>query len=119
MARKEIKTFEITDDLTGETIAEDDVVTMQFSYGGTSYEIDLSKENAAKFDSLIQPYQDAARRVRGGNATTTKPRKSSGAAGSSLQEIRDWANANGHAVSARGRISADVLSAYRQARAGA
>lgn len=118
MARKEIKTFEITDDLTGEAIAEDDAVTLHFAYAGTSYEIDLSKENAAKFDSLIQPYQDAARRVRGRDTAAPKSRRNSAAPGTSLQEIREWANANGHSVSARGRISAEVLSAYRQTHSG-
>lgn len=100
------------DDLTGKEIPEDNAVTLRFSYGGNDFEIDLSSDNAAQLDEALRPYIDAARRVRGGS--TSKP-KSSAPAGTSLQEIREWARANGHTLSDRGRISADILSAYRQA----
>lgn len=110
MAQKTLTFF--VDDLTGEQIPEEEAKTIEFSYGGTAYEIDLSAENAAKLDDFLSTYIDAARRVRGGS--TSKP-KSSAPAGTSLQVIREWARANGHTLSDRGRISADILSAYRQA----
>lgn len=34
-----------------------------------------------------------------------------------IKEIREWANANGHATGLRGRLSASVLDAYKKAHA--
>lgn len=107
MARKEIKTYQITDDLTGESLNEDEAVTLAFSYGGTSYEIDLSKKNADKLDTFIAPYIDAARKVR---APKASPSKKSGIEG--RPGLRAWAKENGFKVSDRGRVSQEAQDAY-------
>src|ERR1700722_20078942 len=98
--------------------------TVAFVWGGAGYEIDLSKKNLAEFEAILAPYITAARRAggraasgRGRGATRSAARSRStanGAAGAGvdLAAVRSWADANGHAVAARGRISAAVLDAY-------
>lgn len=110
MARKEIKSYIVTDDLTGEEIPEDEAVSLQFSYGGQAYEIDLSKRNAQKLGDFIAPYIDKARRVR----ETQKRRNQvvDFSQARDLDAIRTWARENSYTVSDRGRIAKPVLDAY-------
>ncbi|WP_336633645.1 MULTISPECIES: histone-like nucleoid-structuring protein Lsr2 [unclassified Microbacterium] len=109
MARKEIKTYIVTDDLTGEEIPDTDAVTIQFSYGGQAYEIDLSKNNAKKLDDFMADYIDKARRVRSSSAA---PVRRTATKRQDLNAVRKWAKANGHSVSERGRVAQAVLDAY-------
>ncbi|QJD50744.1 Lsr2-like DNA bridging protein [Microbacterium phage PuffyCat] len=51
----------LSDDLDG---SEGDVETVTFALGSTSWEIDLSADNRAQLDQLLQPYMDAGRRVK-------------------------------------------------------
>lgn len=109
MARK--VTTQLVDDLSGETIADGTGKTVQFSLDGNYYEIDLSDDNPDVLREAFSDYVAAARKVSGqgrragGNATKR---------GNSdeLAKIREWANANGHEVSSRGRISQAVRDAY-------
>ena len=56
------RTIELmSDDLDG---SEGDVETVEFSLAGTSWEIDLSADNRAQLDQLLQPYINAGRRVK-------------------------------------------------------
>ncbi|KIC60296.1 histone-like nucleoid-structuring protein Lsr2 [Microbacterium hominis] len=114
MARKEIKTYIVTDDFTGEEIPEDEAVSINFSYGGQAFEIDLSKKNAAKLDDLIAPYIDKARRVRSSSPAPAR-RSSSASKKHDLDAVRTWARANGHTVSDRGRVAQTILDAYEKA----
>jgi hypothetical protein len=100
----------LVDDLDGGEADE----SVSFTLDGKSLEIDLSNENAEKLRDILAPYIAAARRGDGqpvgrqkrmSEASTASP----GAAG----EIRAWAAANGFNVSARGRISAEVMDAYK------
>jgi len=103
-----------------QTILDDDIdggpadVTIQFSYQGTQYEIDLSKKNEEKFIKALGPFTSNARKT-GARRSSAKP-----AVGKSdknqLQAIREWARANGHKVSDRGRISQEVQDAYNASR---
>ncbi|MCW2525587.1 MAG: protein lsr2, partial [Pseudonocardiales bacterium] len=100
-----------TDDLDATSKASE---TVQFSYRGTSYSIDLSKKNASTFDKAIQTYIDHARKDR---ATPKAARRTPGSTGSGrsrsdLDAIRTWANESGHKVADRGRIAASVVEAY-------
>jgi len=94
----------LTDDIDGGDADE----TVTFSFKGTQYEIDLSKKNVDKMVKALQPYTSPAR--KSGGRTT-----SSGADRDQLAKIREWARANGHQVSDRGRISAAVQGAYHAA----
>jgi Lsr2 len=102
-----IKTV-IVDDLDGSA----DATTVTFALDGASYELDLSEKNKAALFNVMAPYIEAARVVsRRGSAA--RGRRSDD--GRDSTRIRQWANANGHAISARGRISRTVMDAYRDA----
>lgn len=96
------------DDFDGKELDRDEAVSIEFSYRGKDYTIDLSAENAALFDDAIAPFLSAATRVKGGKKKPT--RASSGR--SNTKAIREWANANGYTVSDRGRVPADIIEAY-------
>ncbi len=108
MATKTVVT--LVDDLDGSDADE----TVAFTIDGTSYEIDLSADNAAAFRAALQPYVDAARRApgRGGRGG-----RRSSATATTAKEIRAWAEANGIDVPARGRIPAAIQERYRDANA--
>lgn len=108
MARTARTVYEITDDLTGKVISEEEAVHVAFTYEGVEYEIDLGQKNATKFDEVLRPYIEAGRRVGG-------RKKASGAPKRNLEVIRSWARANGHTVSDRGRIPNAVVEAYEAA----
>lgn len=97
----------LIDDLDGEKADE----TVQFSVDGAAFEIDLSAKNAASLREDLQPWIRHARRG------TTARRGGRAAAGPAsrrqdLAKIREWARANGHDVSDRGRVAADIQRAY-------
>jgi hypothetical protein len=101
----------LVDDIDGGTAEE----TVSFSLDGVSYEIDLSRANAAKLRDSFAPYVGTARRV-GGRAATGRGRgRRSGGGDSRTAEIRAWARDNGQKVNERGRIAADVVAAYDKA----
>lgn len=113
MAKK--VTVTLVDDFDGDGPADE---TVEFSIDGVSYEIDLSAKNAKKLRDDLKQWIDAGRRVGG------RRRGRSGAAakagrGSIDREqsaaIREWARRNGHKVSTRGRIPAEVIEAFHAA----
>lgn len=102
----------LVDDLDGGEASE----TVEFGLDGTSYEIDLSAQNAQKLRDSLASYIGEARRSsnrrRGSRARSGA--RSSGGAGSA-PEIREWARSNGFTVSDRGRVSAEIRRAYEAA----
>ena len=102
MAKK--VTVTLVDDFDGEGAADE---TVEFGLDGVSYEIDLSAKNAAKLRNELKPWLEAGRRV-GGRGRAAIDREQSAA-------IREWARRNGHNVSTRGRIPADVIDAFHAA----
>jgi hypothetical protein len=115
MARQVITT--LIDDLDGKKADR----TVEFALDGTAYTIDLSEANAGKLRKALDPFISAGTRVgRGG--ISRGPRHigavASGRTAGSRDEnkaIRDWAVANGHQISERGRIPQSVSDAYRAA----
>ena len=108
----------LVDDIDGGDAAE----TVEFALDGTSYEIDLSERNAQTLRDSLATYIASARRAgRGGGTSSGAARRSGRRAGggtmdrSQVQHIRQWARDNGHQVSERGRISADILAKYQAA----
>lgn len=95
----------LTDDMDGSDAAE----TVTFAVDGSTYEIDLSSENAARLRGALQPFAAAARKI--GGRSKAAGRKRAGASGNA-NEIRAWAKDQGMAVSDRGRVSADIRAAY-------
>lgn len=118
-------TVTLVDDLDG-TEAEESV---SFAIDGANYEIDLSDENATRLRDSLAVFVANARRVDGarrgtrgrsrGAAPAAKAAKTSRSAPDREQTaaIREWARANGHEVSERGRLSAAVLQAFDEAHA--
>ncbi|MFD4432381.1 Lsr2 family protein [Nocardia sp. NPDC058497] len=115
MARK--VTVSVVDDLDGTTPADESI---SFGIDGARYQIDLSVSNAALLRKTLDEWIPHARKIRGTNATTSsaRPTKVTNSTPASEQgAIRAWAATNGHPVSARGRIAADIIAAYHQATA--
>jgi hypothetical protein len=103
----------LEDDLDGGKADE----TVTFGLDGTTYEIDLSKKNAAKLRDALSGYVGAARRVSGRRGGSGRGR----GRGRSVELLgfvvrRAWAKENGYDVSERGRISAEVRAAYNEAK---
>ncbi len=100
-----------------------------FSYDGFSYNLDLCGRHAEEFHNTIQALIAASsdrtavgsgRRgriasgadgVAGGKPTPRPARRDK----EQLGAIRDWAKANGHKVSDRGRIPGDIEAAFQAA----
>lgn len=107
-------TVRLKDDLDG----SDADRTIQFSWDGIAYEIDLNSVNASVFSEAFGPWVFAARRTNGAR----RGRRAAGSGGSrrvggtDFAAVCAWANSNGYPVSTRGRIPAMILQAYDQLR---
>ena len=114
MAKQTVITM--TDDIDGSEATQ----TVEFSYRGKSYSVDLNDSNAAEFDEALAPYVSAAEQAGGARSSrsssrgTTAPRQRA-SSDVDPKAVRAWAEANGVTVSPRGRIKADVLEQYRAA----
>ena len=110
IVKKTKKIVEVVDDFDG-TPADQ---TVRFAFNGASYEIDLNRAHFEEFAEAIQPYIKAGRKTgstrRRGNAGNPTQRREN-------VKIRAWAKENGHNVSERGRIPAEVVEEYRKAQA--
>ncbi len=107
---------QLVDDLDGTVLEIGEGENVQFALNGVSYEIDLTSENAAELREAFAPYIAAGRRSSAASAARTgAARKRTATRSPETAAIREWANANGHKVSERGRIPAPVLDAYRAA----
>jgi hypothetical protein len=94
---------------------EGDGGTVSFSIDGANYEIDLLAENAATLRGVFEKYVSAGRRVRRDSNASSSSSTRGTSAPERLKAIREWAAENGHEVSPRGRISAQVVEAYDSA----
>lgn len=113
MAQKVL--VQLIDDVDG--TSSDDVTTIQFGLDGVTYEIDLTESNADRLRDLLAEYVGAARRTGGRVKRGARPGGSGGAANNDAGAIREWAQANGIELAARGRIPSHVAESYRQAKA--
>ena len=111
----QVTTVRLVDDLDGTEADE----SISFALDGVAFEIDLSNDNAEKLRGIFAPYIAAARRGNGQHARRPQ-RISTGSTAprADTRPIREWAVANGFTVSARGRISAEVMEAYTNRGAG-
>lgn len=102
----------LVDDLDGTVLEEGDGKHITFSVEGRSYEIDLSDRNADKFYAAVAPFVDASRSVGRSHSGASRARAARRSGDIDLSAVREWARANGHAVSDRGRVPSAVLDAY-------
>lgn len=100
---------ELLDDFDGTPGA----ITVDFSFEGVQYEIELSDEHLNEMREYLLPYINAGRRKnssRGRASASRKPKaKPDNAA------IREWARSTGIDVSKRGRIPRPVIEQYQAA----
>ena len=109
----------LIDDLDG---SEGDQ-TITYTVNGQEYEIDLSEKNVDKFNKALAPFIEKSRPVerqafiptptRSGG--TRRRSSSGGSRRDDLAQVREWAEAQGHQVSSRGRIKKEILDAYDEA----
>lgn len=113
MARRIV--HQLVDDIDGALLEAGEGETVHFSLNGAAYEIDLTTAHADELRDALAPYMKAGRRTTasGSGRAGSPRRRASGRADTAA--IREWAKANGHKVSERGRISADVMAAYNAA----
>lgn len=99
----------LEDDLDG-SVADR---TVEFSFDGARYEIDLNAANIDRLAAALAPYVEKARSVGGRRAVTKRGTR----AGSSTdtKAVREWARQQGHKISERGRIPLDIIEAYNRA----
>lgn len=111
MARRIV--HQLVDDLDDSVLEVGEGETVLFSLDGIAYEIDLSDANAAALRDAMAPYVSAARRISSArSAAPARSRARSTSSSRDLTAIREWAKANGHQVSERGRVAASVIDAY-------
>lgn len=103
-------TIALVDDVDGTEAAE----TIRYSLDGKSYEIDLSEANAEKFRKDLELWMSFSRKAVGAGRPARRSTLAPGA-GRDLKAVREWAAANGHEVSSRGRIPANIVEAYEAA----
>ncbi|HEX3787646.1 MAG TPA: Lsr2 family protein [Pseudonocardiaceae bacterium] len=108
-------TVTLVDDVDGSQAEE----TVEFGLDGATYQIDLSGKNAGRLRDALADYVDHARRAGGRKrsggrvpATAGRAPRPASADREQNQAIREWARKQGHKVSDRGRIPAEVLEAY-------
>jgi Lsr2 len=107
-------TVTLVDDFDGEAAADE---TVEFGLDGVTYEIDLSSRNAKKLRDDLKIWVEKGRRV-GGRRRGRSSGSGRGRASIDREQsaaIREWARRNGHNVSTRGRIPADVIEAFHAA----
>jgi hypothetical protein len=111
MAKK--VTVTLVDDFDGAGAADE---TVEFGLDGVTYEIDLSSKNATKLRNDLKQWVAAGRRVGGRRRGRSGSGRGRGAIDREQSAaIREWARRNGHNVSTRGRIPADVIDAFHAA----
>lgn len=112
MAQKVQTITTLIDDLSGEEIAEGAGETISFALDGAAYEIDLGEKNAKRLREALAPYIDAGRKAGRSGTRPTSNRNSP----KELAAARKWLREQGHQVSDRGRIPANLLDLYRSSK---
>lgn len=103
-------TTSLIDDLDGNAAEE----TIEFELDGRGYEIDLSRDNAAKLREALAGFVASARKKGRGTRHPAAGRAPARADREQNQAIREWAQRRGLKVSERGRIPAEVLAAHHE-----
>jgi hypothetical protein len=102
-------TRERLDDLTGDP-ADERIV---FAVRGRSYEIDLAEANVRRFETVMQPWIDAARDITGQVAARGRKRRTK-ASRSRSADIRDWAFERNLTDQRNGRLPGWVVDQYEE-----
>lgn len=108
----QVTEIRLVDDLTGEAADE----TVNFGLDGKDYAIDLSADHAKALRENLAEFIEKSRRAST-SAAPSRQRRSprQGESGVNPTALREWARANGHTVSDRGRVSEAIRKAYAEA----
>lgn len=102
----------VESDLSGSANAD----TVEFGWGGKSYEIDLTDKEKADFEKALKKYIEVARSTRKTEAVARARRGSKPqSTGPTPAQIRVWAAENDIEVPARGRIPEAVIAQFHEA----
>ena len=99
-----------------------DAKPIRFGLDGVGYEIDLAADNEGKLRSALADYIAKARKATGAKGKSVPTDKARVATPGSrytraqLAEIRQWAINNGARCGDRGRLPADVVTAWEDNR---
>ncbi|MBC6807323.1 Lsr2 family protein [Corynebacterium sp. LK30] len=116
MARREL--IQYIDDLDGTPLDSTDHQVVRFSFRGKNYILDLSQENAEKFEQVLEPY---IAKASIDHSTVVAPRKRSSANPNAAEardrnrKIRQWARENGMDVADRGALPKHIIEKYESA----
>lgn len=122
MARKEILSF--IDDLDGAELDVEDTRTIDWSWLGVDYRLDVSSENLDNIENgkvALATLLAASRRIGGrrrSSAPKTAPdglRTQPAIYSADPATVRQWAARNGYDVAPHGRIAGAILKAYHAA----
>ena len=118
MAQRTI--VQLVDDVDGKELAPGEGQTVRVALDGASYELDLSNKNAQHLRDDFGKWLSHARKASGSRRSSRRSADSSATRRDPEQTraIREWAKANGHEVSDRGRIPTEVAEAYDAAPEG-
>lgn len=133
MARQLIQFVKLTDDLDGTEGDETTIQTVELSFEGTVYSLDLTREHAEDLRDVLAPYIEAAhdrRRLPKANRPKVAdrpiyaPKRVPAATGierdkDARAQIRKWASENGFSITGRGIIRGEAVTAYQKANPGA
>ncbi|MDQ2850155.1 MAG: Lsr2 family protein [Actinomycetota bacterium] len=104
-----------------ERLVDDDVAgateTVDFSYRGVDYQIDLSARNARAVDKLLTQIVEGARRTEKSPAARRRGTQTRNRA-PVAKAVRAWAKHEGIEVADRGRVAADVIQRFQDAHGG-
>lgn len=102
---------DMNDDTTGEKIPEGGGRTVRFGIGTpdefTVYDLELATANEQELTDFLARFKAVGRVVKLGTT------KSAAKTGASDAEIRKWARGEGREVSARGKITDEIRTAYK------
>ena len=116
MAQKTI----LVDDLDG--TADDGVTTVPYTVGDTAYEIDVTTGHAEELKVLLEELRVLNERIADYTAASRTTATANGHRPARTPSydptaVRAWAQANGVAVSEKGRIAGDVVRQWQKATA--
>ena len=120
MAKKTV--VEYVDDLDGKPVHIDHLHTIEWSWLGVDYVIDTSATNLEKIENGRVPVStllSKSARVGGRRRSTAPKHHTTGREGPAVgaderTAIRRWAREQGYDIGDRGRISQQIIAAYRE-----
>jgi len=105
------------DDLDGTVVPAGGGGTVQFSFRGDNYELELSQENEEKLAEALAPFMAVARKSRSTSqlsAAVAAPPTTSGRA-YEPREARAWLEEHGYDLPARGPVKKELLRVFEEA----